>query len=299
MIIRDLIRKCTPDFMLNWNRKRKKSKRNIELLQQKEKGKILTEEKILEDLKRAGIQNGDILLVHSSLSKIGYLENGPGTFVNALLKAVGESGTILMPSSPNAVYQYDFIKGNPVFDVLNTPSRMGAITEYFRKLPGVKRSLHPTEPICALGPMAEELVKDHFNQITPYNDKSPFRKISELNGKIMYVGVTLANAGTNLHTIEDAVNFKFPVYADEVFSVEVIDEKGVCHSVKTKVHNPEFSKKRKCDELIPLLIQENAMTKINVGEAQTLVVDAAKFFNVLLEAYHSKGITMYTPQGSK
>jgi aminoglycoside 3-N-acetyltransferase len=193
--------------------------------------------------------------------------------------------------------QLDYIRENPVFDVRNTPSAMGAITEYFRKLPGNLRSLHPTEPVCANGKLAAEFVGNHFGELTPYTAHSPWKKLMNANGKIMYVGVTLANAGTHLHTLEDAVMFKYPVYYPEIFSVRVIDATGLEHEMETRVHNPEFSKRRRCDELIPLFERENVLQKTTLGKADCLLLDASAMFDCMVKSYSENGITMYTPEG--
>lgn len=298
MSLKDFIRKCTPNFALNWNRKRKKVLRNNKLHEQQEKGEAITKSRLLENLTQIGIKQGDEVLVHSSLSRIGFLENGARTFIEALLEAVGSEGTILMPTSPNNVYQLNYIRNTPFFDVLNSPSKTGKITEVFRTWPLSKRSLHPTEPVSALGKKADYFIKDHFNQLTPYNERSPFYKISEQKGKILYVGVTLSMAGTNLHTLEDAVNFKFPVYHQEEFDFEVIDENGNSHSIRTKVHDPEWSKKRKCDDLIPMFESKGVLKKVKIGEADTLLVDAEGFLSTMIEEYEKNGVTMYTPKGS-
>jgi aminoglycoside 3-N-acetyltransferase len=298
MSLKDVVRSLTPSFLLNWNRKRKKSNRNAELDNKRKSGKSITTEELIKNLQKIGIQPGDSVLVHSSLSRIGHLKDGPKTFVDALIAAVGDEGTILMPTSPNNVFQLNYIRNTPFFDVLNSPSKTGAITEYFRKLPNAVRSLHPTEPVSAVGKLAKYYTKDHFNQLTPYNKNSPFYRVSEQKGKILYVGVTLSMAGTNLHTLEDAVDFKFPVYYKDEFEIDVIDEKGQKHSVKTKVHNPEYSKKRKCDDLIPLFEAKGALTKCKVGEAATLAVNAEQFLAVMISEYEKNGVTMYTPKGS-
>lgn len=298
MSVKDVIRNLTPDFLLNWNRKRKKANRNAELQKKQAQGKSFTQADMVAQLKALGIQSGDAVLVHSSLSRIGHLAEGPKTLVEALIEAVGEEGTVLMPTSPNNVYQLNYIRNTPFFDVKNSPSKTGAITEFFRTYPGTIRSLHPTEPVSAYGKNAEYFVKDHFNQITPYTDQSPFYRVSEQGGKILYVGVTLSMAGTNLHTLEDAVDFKYPVYHDEVFDFDVIDYEGNRQKVKTKVHNPEYSKKRKCDDLIPLFEKEGALEQKMLGEANTLVVDAKRFLDVMVEQYEKHGVTMYTPKGS-
>ena len=299
MSLKDIIRNITPTFLLKLNRKRKKNSRNKTLANQKSKGKIITTQQLIENLHQIGIQKGDTLLVHSALSKIGFLEEGPKTLVDALLQVIGENGNLLMPTSPNNVYQLNYIQNTPYFDVLNSPSKTGAITEYFRTLKDVKRSLHPTEPVSAFGPLANYFIKDHFNELTPYTKNSPFCKVAEKQGKILYIGVSLAMAGTSLHTLEDAIkDFKYPIYYPNIFDFRVIDTEGVEHNVKTKVHNPEWSKKRKCDDLIPMFELENALKKVKIGEAETLLCDAKLFFDTMLKQYTEKGVTMYTPFGN-
>lgn len=300
MSLKDVIRSLTPTVLLQLNRQRKKNNVNQSLNKQKSKGEVVTESQLVNNLLAIGIEKGDTVLVHSSLSKMGYLDHGPKTFVDALLNVVGEKGNILMPTSPNAVFQLNYIQNTPFFDVLNSPSKLGAITEYFRTLPNSIRSLNATEPVSAIGPLAEYFTKDHFNQLTPYNEHSPFYKVGEKNGKILYVGVTLDNAGTSLHTLEDEIEgFKYPVYYPVDFDFTVIDEKGQNHKVKTKVHNPEWSKKRKCDGLIPGFESEGVLKKVKIGKADTLLVDANGFFKTMVKLYKSKGVTMYTPNGDK
>jgi aminoglycoside 3-N-acetyltransferase len=298
MSVKDWIRKYTPTILLKQFRNFKKNRRNSQLHAQKNAGKSFSMAFIAEELREIGIQIGDTVLVHSSLSKIGHLEEGPKTFVDAILSVVGETGHVLMPTSPNNVYQLNYIRNTPFFDVVHSPSKTGAITEYFRKLPGAVRSLHPTEPVSAIGPNAISFLNGHFMSLTPYTENSPFAKVAEANGKILYVGVTLDNAGTSLHTLEDAINdFKFPIYYPEIFTIDVIDDAGVKHKVKTKVHDPKYSNLRKCDELIPHFEKAGVLKYRKIGNAKTLVVDAKGFFDTMVELYHQKGITMYTPNG--
>ncbi|MFK8044279.1 MAG: AAC(3) family N-acetyltransferase [Crocinitomicaceae bacterium] len=297
-MIKNWLRSITPAFLLHWNRRRKKRNLNKVLESQATEGASFTEDILVSELEKIGISKGDTILVHSSLSKIGHLVNGPKTFVNALVTAVGLDGHILMPTSPNSSLQLDYIQNTKAFDVLNSKSKLGAITEYFRTLLGTVRSLHPTEPVSAYGKNAVHFVEGHFNALTPYQANSPFAKVAAAKGKILYVGVTLDNAGTSLHTLEDAiVDFKYPVYHSDIFEMDIIDEHGTTHKVKTKVHNPQFSNLRQCDRLIPHFEQAGVLKQVKIGHAKTLLVDADGFFKTMLDLYHTKGITMYTPNG--
>jgi aminoglycoside 3-N-acetyltransferase len=298
--MRNLIRKLTPQFLLNWYRSSKKKAVNAQLEIDKSNGVVLTKHDLIQQFKSIGIEQGDNVLVHSSLSKIGYVENGPKDVVEALLEVVGPTGNLLMPNSPNAEYQINYIQHLSCFDVQNSPSKLGSISEYFRKLPNAVRSAHPTEPVSCIGPDAAYFTKDHFGELTPYTAKSPFFRISEKGGKIIYLGVTFDNAGTNLHTLEDAVSdFKFPVYFPDIFNVKVRFENGEEAFMKTKVHNPEQSKKRKCDGLIPLFEQKGVLKKVQIGKANTLLVDAKGLLDTMIEEYTERGVTMYTPNGSE
>jgi aminoglycoside 3-N-acetyltransferase len=298
--MRDLVRRLLPSVVLQWYRQRKKEQRNKVLNELRIKGEVLTKNDLIQQFKAIGLASGDSLLVHASLSKIGFVENGAQTVVEALLESVGSEGNLLMPNSPNTSFQLDYIRNLKEFDVANDRSGLGAISEYFRKLPNAIRSAHPTEPVSCMGPDAEWFTSEHFGEITPYTSKSPFAKLSQKGGKILYLGVTLDNAGTNLHTLEDAVSdFPFPVYTQEVFEVNVRFPDDRVECMQTKVHNPVQSKERRCDGLIPLFIEKGVMQKVQIGQAESLLVDAKGMLEVMLEAYNKGGVTMYTPQGTK
>lgn len=298
--MRNFIRKITPGFLLNWYRQYKKKQVRAEIERQAKNNKGWIKEDLKRQLKGIGIIEGDTVLVHSAMSKIGFVDGGPKSIVDALLEVVGSTGHILMPNSPNARFQLDYIQEIDGFDVLNDKSKLGAISEYFRKHKDAVRSWHPTEPVSCIGYDCEYFVGSHFNQITPYNENSPFYKVAERKGKILMIGVTLDNAGTNLHTLEDAVeDFKYPVYHPTVFKTKIIDPQGKEHHVKTKVHDPIWSKKRKCDGLIPLFEERNVLEIVKFGNASTLLLDARKMLDVMIEEYKKNGVTMYTPSGSK
>jgi aminoglycoside 3-N-acetyltransferase len=98
-----------------------------------------------------------------------------------------------------------------------------------------------------------------------------------------------------LHTLEDAVDFKYPVYDTTVYEVKMIDNTGKEFAMKTKVHNPDYSAKRNCDALKPMFEKEGVLVNGMVGEAKSMLIDAEKMLAVMIKNYNEKGITMYTP----
>ena len=288
-----------PNFLKEIFRSLKRKKRQAELLNQQQSGQGFTKDELKQSVLNAGIQSGDHLMVHASLSKMGFIEGGADTVVDVLKEAVGTLGIVLMPTSPIARLQLDYVSDNPLFDVLNTPSAMGKISEVFRTSDGVVRSYHPTEPVAAWGAKAYEYIKEHTTKNTPYHWNSPYGKLIQHGGKILYIGVTLDNAGTHLHTLEDALDVGVPVYYSKEFKLRVCDYEGNEMIVATKVHNPEYSKKRRCDELLPLFLREGVYREVYIGKAKTLVFDAKKMFDVMVTAFTDRGITMYNPEGTR
>jgi len=268
-------------------------------LEHKKKHSVITKEKIKSDLLSAGIKRGDLLMVHSSMSSIGYLENGPAGFVDACLEVLGKEGTLVMPAFAHNTFSKIYLDTDPVFDILKSPSKAGAITEELRKRANSLRSFHPTDAVTAHGPLAEYLVKDHFGQITPYNNMSPYFRIAEKKGKILNIGIPLSISCTNLHTLEDAVDFKYPIYHSRIYEVRMVDETGTQKRMKTRVHDPVYSEKRKAEKLVPLFEREGILILCMIGEAPSTLIDAAGLLEVMIRNYREKGITMYTPEGDK
>jgi len=296
--MREFLRSIAPDFMLKLYKKRKKKQRAKERERLLREGKVITEADIIEALRKHGLNSGDVAMVHSSLSRLGNVQGGAPTVIRALLEVLGDEGTLAMPSFPALGYTYNYLSTNPSFDVRHTASQMGIITETFRKIKGVKRSLHPTDPVCAIGKEAKFLLKGHFMQLTPYNENSPFYKLITLKGKIVTLGTKLDTV-TNFHVPEDLISdFKFPVYHKKQFLVKVRDEVGVERMVETKSHDPAISKKRRCNELEPAFLQDGVAVKFKIGDADCMIIDAEKMHNWLMQKY-KEGITMYTPFGGE
>ena len=105
MNAKDILRNLLPTFALSWNRKRKKVQLRKQLEAKRAAGSIWTAPKLVSAFKEAGIDPKKDLLVHSSLSKIGYVEGGASTVVNALLEFLQPSSTLLMPTSPVVTLQ--------------------------------------------------------------------------------------------------------------------------------------------------------------------------------------------------
>jgi len=155
-------------------------------------------ELIYTDLIDLGVSKGDTLMVHMALSSMPKFINKPQIIIEALIKAIEVSGTLLMPA-----LSYESVTDKqPVFDLMETPSCVGGLAEYFRKLPSTFRSVHPTHSVCANGKNAKTILSEHHLDNTPCGLKSPFSKLKDLNGKILLLGCGLKPNST-MHAIEE------------------------------------------------------------------------------------------------
>ncbi|MDD2710560.1 MAG: AAC(3) family N-acetyltransferase [Verrucomicrobiae bacterium] len=155
------------------------------------------------DLRRLGFRRGDRLFVHSSFKSLGLAGDKPEAVVAMLKEVVGPRGTLGMP-----VFPWCFAPDHP-FDPNTSPSKVGILTEVFRRSADVKRSFHPSHSVAFWGRDAEYLASGHA-EMPPYALAGPFGKMYDLNFKIVMLGCGLAPNST-LHAIEDWARLPYGV----------------------------------------------------------------------------------------
>jgi len=136
------------------------------------------------DLRAAGVEAGDVLVVHSSLGRIGWIMGGPREMIAALQGVLGEAGTLVMPTFSFNLDGWDL----PPFDPWSTASRVGRLTEVFRRMPGVSRSHHPTHSVAAWGRLAADLTGGPIDY-EPLGKGSPLDRARLAGAKILLAGV--------------------------------------------------------------------------------------------------------------
>lgn len=175
----------------------------------------VTVDSLCRDLQKLGVRQGEILLVHSSLSAIGWVNGGEVAAVQGLLAALGPEGTLVAPAQTGANSDpanwrnppvpeswWETIRSTaPAYDPAITPTRgMGRITECIRTWPGTLRSGHPQVSFCANGPAAGEILASH--PLTPqFGMDSPLGALYRSGARVLLLGVGYESC-TSLHLAE-------------------------------------------------------------------------------------------------
>ncbi|MFD2671525.1 aminoglycoside N(3)-acetyltransferase [Marinicrinis sediminis] len=180
----------------------------------------LTREMLLKELQALGVERGQVLMVHSSLSRLGYVVGGAVTVIEALIEAVGEQGTLVMPAqstdlSDPAQWNYPPVPSHwwnemrrhmPAYDPRTTMTYgMGKIAETFRSYPGVLRSSHPHFSFCAYGRLASDLLHPHTLE-QGLGESSPLGRCYRHQARILLLGVD-HEVNTALHLAEYRANY--------------------------------------------------------------------------------------------
>lgn len=155
----------------------------------------------------AGINDGDLVLVHSSISRTirEFAGRGvsvdPETMLDSLISAVGDKGTLLLP-----LFNFGFTTGEP-FDIRSSPSQMGALTEAARLRTNAVRTGHPIYSFAAIG--ANSHWFEGRENFSGYGGDSPFADLRDKGGKIAVIDLPDQNSMTFYHYVEEQQNVPY------------------------------------------------------------------------------------------
>jgi aminoglycoside 3-N-acetyltransferase len=201
-------------------------------------GPLVTAGSLAADLTALGLPPGATVLVHSSLSSLGWVCGGAPALLAALERALGPAGTIVTPTftpdlsdpagwrrPPIPPDWWDEVRRSmPPYHPDRTPSRnMGALAELVRTQPEAVRSPHPQTSFAALGPLADKLMAEH--PPTPrLGPGSPLDALCRAGALVLFVGAGWRR-NTSFHLAEYRADYPGRRWADRLLPLD--DGSGV------------------------------------------------------------------------
>ena len=241
------------------------------------------------------LTTGDTVFVHSSIDSLN-LDFPFYRVLSLLREVIGPTGTVLFPTYPNhRISAYEYLLEGHTFDVRKTPSYIGLLTEFARRQPDSIRSLHPTKSVCAIGPMAKELTREHQNSPYPYDTCSPYYKLVEHSGKIIGLGVWTFNLSF-VYTIEDAMKESFPArtYHERLFEVPCINYEGKTEIVRTYAQDMSVNDTHDGPRFMKAHIDGEVCSDLVINGMKFFRADAPPLFTEMMRLA-KEGITVYPP----
>jgi len=224
------------------------------------------------------------VLVHSSLSSLGHVDGGTEAVVDGFLDHLDGAGTLVIPTLPFRGYQYDYLRADPLFDPLTTPSLMGRITEAVRLRPGALRSWHPSHSVSAIGPAAALLTAPQScDPWLTFGLQSPFGRLADIDGWICLLGVS-HRSSTLLHAVEEQNHLDY-FAMPETLTVRALVDGGVRH-IRTSVGRPGV--RRSFDRIEPLLVAHDAMKVGRIGDATVRLMRARQVMAIASTALRTE-----------
>jgi aminoglycoside 3-N-acetyltransferase len=178
--------------------------------------------------------------------------------------------------------------------VRRSPSRMGLLTEVFRRGKDVRRSLSPTHPLLAWGDRAEMFLAGHNETDRSFGPGSPFQRLLELEGKVLCIDA-VPETVTFTHFLEDRIQDQLPfaLYEPGHLPGRVIDADGRVHVVPTRVLSDE-SRKHRHEALLWEKARSQGVTRHKKLGNTKLMLLCCRDLTTLVESMHANGESLFT-----
>jgi aminoglycoside 3-N-acetyltransferase len=240
-----------------------------------------------QTLERLGFARGRVVWVQSSWNEFYNFDAKPSDLISVMLDLLGPQGTLVMPAFP--LIQ----DSSRILDIDVMPSATGLLTEVFRRTPGVKRSIHLTSSVCALGPEADFLTRDHHTGIFAWGPQSPYCRLAERDARLVGLGVSpLVRYLTPLHAVECLLYDEVPFFR-RVFQGQTAyrwrrgaGEAGESVTLN-RIGRLDWRRYNRC-------FPRDSYTRLRLSNLDTFGIDARTLLDRALDLGR-RGVTMYDP----
>ncbi|MCF7800164.1 AAC(3) family N-acetyltransferase [Candidatus Babeliales bacterium] len=233
---------------------------------------------IIKSLKSVGLKNGDSVFSHSNIGFFGRLARAKDKydyykiFKEAIFDIISSDGTFVVPT-----FSYSFCK-KEIYDIKNTPSTCGFLSEMVRVDKDSLRSLDANFSVAAIGKNSK-----FFTENAPEHSfglDSFWEKFLNLNGKICNFNFDAGSTFFHYFEKKLGVDYRF----DKAFSGKTILENGehvkgtfyhFCRDLNKQDNYPDNTKFDKTARA------ENLVKCANLGRGQIVLISAKDSYNLI------------------
>ena len=258
--------------------------------------KVVSKKDFIYAFKKIGIKQGMDLVVHSSLSRMGYIVNGPKDIIDALSEIINlKKGTIILPShssqlsDPRQWARGGFSKAEKekirlnmsYFDKKFTlPSNRGILSNHILNYKSAYRSDHPLNSFCGIGKNAKKIMSQH-SLLEPEGINSPLGKLYFNRGYILLIGVKLDKC-TAIHLAENIAGVKYLERSKVRILVKINNKKKFVVMKKYATNSDKFNKLYKLPEI------KNIIKKININKISLNLISIYDLVNISVKILKKK-----------
>ena len=237
---------------------------------------MLDYKKLVAEFKRIGLEEKDVVFLHSSFKSFGGVEGGPQTVIDALISTLGNEGTLIVPR-----FNFDFSTHNTPWDIRTTPSQTGVISEFVRKDPRSFSVFHPIYSFSIIGKHAKELVKHRYKG--SYSKDSIFHKLRILDAKILQID-RVYKGTTMFHYVEEMLGVDYRYFKN--FTGIVTNENGRSYEDTFNIYvlNREQNFFTYVQPIGKILEEKGVMKIDRIGDATTWYMKAEDMYRVTADA---------------
>lgn len=187
-------------------------------------------EKIISQLYKFGLTEGDILVLHSSFDCLQSTLKSPKNIIDELLLLIGENGTLVMNASrsfPEEKKHKDYLRTEynnevVIYDVKKSRVWTGVLPHTMVKDKRSKISRFPINPIVAIGSKSVDITENNITGEFPCGLNSSWKYCVDNNALVVGIGVDLTHSLTIIHVAEDMLGINWPIknwYRERKFRV--------------------------------------------------------------------------------
>lgn len=243
----------------------------------------------LNDIKKTyqelGVSKGMVIILKSDLTFLGpYDQKDQNKLLEAHFSVLADlidlsEGTLVVYTASLSLCNTDI-----VFDIRNTPSEMGAFSEYIRTKKDSVRSFHPFTSWAAIGKNANYICSNTSRH--SYGIATPKERLLELDAKYISIGKHPRDTTSVIHHVEMLMGVPYR-YIKEFIHPVLVEGKVVKEPFYMNVRYYECNAVRTLDRLILPHFYKCGykIQEANLGRGKIFSFMMKEFYNATVDLF--------------